>query len=111
MPQGMGHPGTGEHAKIHAKVPNMRAMLRASVAGQTMVPVVTGRGKCSQVVQAPCQCHVCLQEARGIWDVLSHAEELGAYLTCQLRLRLHDITGPQPPLDGKELARFSQLLA
>src|SRR5215475_8745773 len=103
MPQGMGHHGTGEHTKIQAKVQNMCAVLPAVVADQTVVPVVTGRGKLSQVMQAPCQCYVCLQEERGILDMLRQAEELGPHLSCQLLLRLHDITGPQPPLHGKEL--------
>ena len=103
MPQGMGHHGTGEDTKIHAKVRDMRAVLLAVVAGQTVVPVVTGRGKLSQVVQAPCQCEVCLQEEGGILDMLRRAEELGPHLSCQLLLCLHDITGPQPPLHGKQL--------
>jgi hypothetical protein len=103
MPQGMGHQGTGEHTKIQAKMSNMRAVLLAIVAGQTVVPMVTGRSKLAQIMQAPRQCYVCLQEERGILDMLRQAEELGPHLSSQLLLRLHDITGPQPPLHGKEL--------
>src|SRR5215471_6426916 len=111
MPQGMGHQGPGENTKIHAKVHNMRAVLLAVVAGQTVVTMVTGRDKLSQVMQAPCQREVCLQEERGILDMLRQAEELDPHLSWQLMLCLHDITGPQPPLHGKERERFSQLLA
>ena len=77
-------------------------LLRGTVRVAEAAPEVAGRLEWGGVKT---------HEARTVRLPRSVAEELGAYLTCQLRLRLHDITGPQPPLDGKELERFSHLLA